>query len=169
MKSQKYHLNAPTVVVQTLGFADDQCCWLVIASLLFNHHRTTSFCRSTQERLFSLVCLCEAGFLPGECFSKYVLLLSFLIFIECLNWVGTVVSFLYNWCNLVLLTMGYGRFYYFPFTHWETDAQRGKFTCPGSLSLWVVRKGLYTLVLIAELLIQLYSLLFKTRATHDWL
>lgn len=69
IKTPKYHLNALTVVAQTPGFAGDQCCWFVTANLLFNHRRTMSFCRSTQERLCSLVYMYKAVFVHGECFS----------------------------------------------------------------------------------------------------
>lgn len=67
------------------GFADDQGCWLIAANLLFNYHRTTSYCWSTWQRPSSLVYLCKIVFLSGEGLSEHVLLSSFLIFIEYLN------------------------------------------------------------------------------------
>ena len=44
-----------TVVIWTLGFADAQRYWLIIANLFFNHHRTTSYCGSPWEMPYSLV------------------------------------------------------------------------------------------------------------------
>ena len=73
-----------TVVIWTLGFADAQRYWLIIANLFFNHHRTTSYCGSPWEMPFSLVYLCKAVSPPRECFSEH-LLLSFLLFIEHLK------------------------------------------------------------------------------------
>ena len=57
-----------TVVVWTLGFADAQRYWLIIANLFFNHHRTTSYCESNWEMLYSLVYLCKAVSPPGMFF-----------------------------------------------------------------------------------------------------
>ena len=73
-----------TVVIWTLGFADAQRYWLIIANLFFNHHRTTSYCGSPWEMPYSLVYLCKAVSPLRECFSEH-LLLSFLLFIEHLK------------------------------------------------------------------------------------
>ena len=73
-----------TVVLWTLGFADAQRYWLIIANLFFNHHRTTSYCGSPWEMPYSLVYLCKAVSPLRECFSEH-LLLSFLLFIEHLK------------------------------------------------------------------------------------
>lgn len=68
-----------TVVVWTLGFADAQRYWLVIAPLFFNHRRTTSYCGNPWEMPYSLISLCKAVSPPGNVFLNIYYLFYYLL------------------------------------------------------------------------------------------